>query len=219
MRCRALGCWSWVLLLSACASAPTHFYTLLPPPQDHALVAKASTPQPASPTSTPADFAIDVEPVGVPSEVDQAAWLVRTGPGQVAVLDNERWAAPLGDELRSAFSDALTRELGARDVRGAANPGSGPMYRIRVDVRRFESVPGHYALIKADWSVTGQVGEKPATTLSCSSNASQPVGPGFAALAVGHQRDVATIAAAIAHAVHNLAAGKDICPQNEGHGT
>jgi uncharacterized protein len=185
-------------LLAACASAPTHFYTLLPPAQPQATAAR------------PAEFAIEVEPVGVPAEVDQAAWLVRTGPGQVAVLDNERWAAPLGDELRAALADELTRQLGARDVFYAPGHPAVPVYRIALRVRRFESAPGQYTLIEADWSVSGRDGDH---ALVCSSRVSQPVEPGYAALALGHQRAVASIADAIAAAVRSAVAGNPACPQ------
>ena len=105
-------------LLAGCSSAPTHFYTLLPAAQPHAAAV------------APAPFAIEVAPVGVPAEVDQAAWLVRTGPGQVALLDSEQWAAPLADELRAALADELTRQLGARQAEGSAGHPAMPVYRI-----------------------------------------------------------------------------------------
>lgn len=188
--------------LSACSSVPTHFYTLMPPAQ------------PATPAAAPAAFAIAVDPVGVPAEVDQAQWLVRTGPGQVAVLDDERWAAPLGDELRAALADELTRQLGARDVYKAANPAGVPVYRIQVEVRRFESVAGSYALIEADWSVARR-DATPGSALVCHSRVSQSVEAGYAALAVGHQRAVAAIGARIASAVSSAAAGGTACPPIE----
>ncbi len=200
--------WSVAVLLAmlaACASAPTHFYTLLPPAQTQGN-AKAT-----------AAFAIDVEPVGVPVDVDQAAWLIRTGRGQVAVLDNERWAAPLNDELRAAFADALTRRLGALDVHASSVPANKPVYRIRINVRRFESVPGKFALIRADWSVAppgATENAAGASTITCSSSESQPVGPGYAALAVGHQKALAEIADSIVAAMRNLAAGHSECPSD-----
>jgi uncharacterized protein len=191
---------AFAAMLAGCASAPTHFYTLLPPAQ----------PQTAA--VAPAEFAIDVEPVGVPAEVDQAAWLVRTGPGQVALLDDERWAAPLDEELRAALGDELSRRLGAREVYDSANHAGVPVYRIRLQVRRFESAPAQYALIEADWSVAGRDGDR---ALTCTSRVSQSVEPGYAALALGHQRAVAAIAARIALAVSSVAAGGAACPKAE----
>jgi uncharacterized lipoprotein YmbA len=188
--------------LTACSSAPTHFYTLMPPAP------------PGAPATAPATFAIAVEPVGVPAEVDQVQWLVRTGPGQVAVLDNERWAAPLGDEVRAALADELTRQLGARDVYKAANPAGVPVYRIQVEVQRFESVVGSYALIEADWNVARR-DAVPGPALTCHSRVSRPVQPGYAALAVGHQHALAAMATRIALAVRGIAAGGTACPPIE----
>ena len=186
-----------IVLLAGCGSAPTHFYTLLPAAQQQAGAV------------VPAPFASDVEPVGVPAEVDQAAWLVRTGPGLVALLDSEQWAAPLADELRVALADELTRQLGAREAEGGAGQYTTPVYRIQLDVRRFDATPGQYALIEADWHVARRDG---AQHLSCSSRVSQAVGPGYAALALGHQRAVAMIADAIAAAVRSLEARTPACP-------
>jgi uncharacterized lipoprotein YmbA len=191
-----------VATLAACSSAPTHFYTLLPPAE------------PATAAAAPAAFAIAVEPVGVPAEVDQVQWLVRTGPGQVALLDNERWAAPLGDELRAAFAEALTHQLAARDVYKAANSAGVPVYRIEIDVRRFESAAAGYALIEADWSVARREAGT-GIAMQCHSRVSQPVEPGYAALALGHQRAVAAIAARITLAVRSVAAGGATCPPAE----
>ncbi|HZP65463.1 MAG TPA: PqiC family protein [Rudaea sp.] len=177
--------------LAACASAPTHYYTLLPPATD---------------STAPSASIVDLATVAVPAEDDQAAWVVRVGPGELAVLDSERWAAPLGDELRAAFADALGRELGT-DVHISTN--HEPRYRVGIEVRRFESVPGQYALVEADWTI----GPRNATTrLACSSRVSENVEPGYPALAVGHQRAVAVIAAQIAAAVRSMQAGAPACP-------
>ena len=183
--------------LAACSAAPTHFYTLLPPAQPTVVAA------------TPAAFAIEVAPVAVPTEVDQAPWLVRTGPGQVALLDNERWAAPLADELRAAFADELARRLGARDVSKEPTQGGKPVYRIQLEVRRFESAPGQYALIDADWSIARRNG---GSALVCHSRVSQTVESGYAALALGHQRAVAAIAEQITQAVRSAVTGNVACP-------
>ena len=77
--------------LAACSSAPTHFHTLIPPSS-------------GLPPNT-APFLIDVQAVGVPPQVDQPALVLRQGASGIAVLDGERWASPLGDEIRGAAGD------------------------------------------------------------------------------------------------------------------
>lgn len=190
------------LLLAACASAPLHYYTLVAPADESAggLVAPAAPSLP-----------FELLPVGVPAQVDQPQLVVREGGQGVALLGGERWIAPLGDEVRSALSADLARELHSADVSGL--PGNDkPLLRIKLDVRRFDSAPGSYALIEAAWSVRLLHGARPAT-LACTSRVNEAVGPGYPALVQGHQRAIARLAAQIATAARALGEGQaPACP-------
>jgi uncharacterized lipoprotein YmbA len=189
-----LGVW-----LAGCSSAPMHFYTLVPP--DHAVPVSAAT----------APYRIAVLPVTVPAQVDQPQMVVREGASSVALLEGERWIAPLGDEIRMALSDALVRELGAQDIYGLASGGNEPVYRIKVNVDRFESVPGSHTLLAASWSVRGRDGKMQA--LQCSSRIRETVGSGYAALVDGHQRALQALAGRIATVVRGMAeGGAGTCP-------
>jgi uncharacterized lipoprotein YmbA len=184
--------------LAACSSAPTHFYTL-----QHSEIADAAVTAPR--------FLIDVQPVAVPAQVDQQELLVRQSEQRVAVLDNERWAAPLAAELREALAADLAGALGTHDVHGLAHPPATPVYRIQVDIRRFDSWPGRHALIEADWNIRGDADR---TLASCTSDASENVEPGYDALVQGHQRAIAHIAADVAAVLRAVAAGNvPPCPR------
>ncbi|WP_266181170.1 PqiC family protein [Dyella humicola] len=189
------------LVLAACGSAPTtRFYT---------LVAPAATEVAPSSASAGAAFQFEMLPVSVPAQVDQPPLVVRQGDQSVAVLQGERWIAPLGDEVRGALSADLARDFNAQDVSGLP-AGSKPVMRIKLDVRRFDSMPGSYALIDAAWSVRPLKGGEP---LACTSRISEPVGSGFDALVQGHQRAIARLAGQIGAAAGALAAGnKPVCP-------
>jgi len=187
--------------LGGCASAPTHFYTL----QHDATPAAGAVP------AAPAPFQIEVLPVAVPPQVDQAEFLVRQSDQRVAVLDNERWAAPLAAELRGAFAADLVAALGARDVYGLPRPPAVPVYRIVIDVRVFDSWPGRHARIQADWSVRGN---SEAALVTCTSTASEDVAADYDALVQGHQRAIAQISGDIAAAVRGIAGGAAAaCPR------
>ena len=189
-----------VAALVACASVPTHFYTL-----QHGADTRANAP-----TVTPT-FLIDVLPVAVPAQIDQPELLVRQSDQRVAVLDNERWAAPVAAELRDAFATDLAGTLDTRDVHGLAHPPATPVYRIQIDVRRFDSWPGRHALIEADWSVRGDAER---ALVTCASSASEEVEPGYDALVQGHQRAIGRIADDIAAVLRGIAAGTaPTCPQ------
>lgn len=192
------------LALAACGgSAPVRYYTLVPPVDEVSTATQAAIVPPATP------FQFELLPVGVPAQADQPQLVVRQGGQGVAVLDGERWIAPLGDEVRGALSADLARQLRTQDITGLA-AGARPVLRIKVDLRRFDSVPGSYALIDAAWSVRALQG---GATLSCTSQVRESVGEGYAALVQGHQRALSELAARIAAGAQAVGAGQPAtCP-------
>ena len=186
------------LLLAACASAPMHYYTLLPPAA-------------GAPASSAAPIAFELLPVSVPAQVDQPQLVVREGGQSVALLEGHRWIAPLSDEVRGALAADLARQLPGRNVAGMPT-SKQPLLQVTLDLRRFESQLGSYALIEAAWSVRLRHGAKPAA-LACTSQIRESVGPGYDALVQGHQRALAELAAHVATAARSLAAGQRAsCP-------
>lgn len=184
--------------LAACASAPMHYYTLIAP-----------APAGNAPAVAPASLRFALLPVGIPAQADQPQMVVREGGQGVELLDGRRWIAPLGDEVRGALSADLSRDMGAQDVSGLP-AGDASVLRIKVDLRRFDSVPGQYALIDAAWSVHALKGD---TLLACTSRIQESVGSGFDALVAGHQRALASLAARIAAVAPAVAAGQTpSCP-------
>jgi len=182
--------------LAGCASQPAHYYTLIAP---------AQAAQPASAAS----FQFELLPVGIPAQADQPQLVIRQG-GQGAVpLGGERWIAPLADEVRGALSADLAQALHAQDATGLPS-GGAPRLRIKVDLRRFDSAPGEYALVDAAWSVRQLQGD---AMLACTSQVREAVGPGYDALVEGHQHALAALAAQIAQVAGAVAAGQTpACP-------
>jgi uncharacterized protein len=119
------------------------------------------------------------------------------------VLEQERWASPPADEIRRALSAALTARLGTIDVAGSAAPPGVPVYRVSVDVQRFESWPGEQTVLDAVWSVRALPGQ---AVMTCRSVFAEPVKPGFDALVGGHRQALGALAAQIALGVRTLAA-------------
>lgn len=182
-----------VALVGGCASTPeTRFYTLLGP-----------APATAEPVPAAA-FAIEVLPVSVPEQVDVPQLVLRRSDGELSLVESRQWVAPLGRELRAAFADRLTRVLGARDVyRLAVVPGV-QVWRVKVDVARFDSELGRYVLLDAGWSI-GDDGN--GARLTCATQVREAVGSSYEALVAGHQRALAGVADHIAGAIRQLAAG------------
>lgn len=198
---KSLFAFAATLLMTACASAPTHYYTLVPPASDSGMQSSDSAPS----------LPFELLAVDIPAQVDQPQLLVRQGGQGVALLGSERWIAPLGDEVRAALSVDLAHALHSQDVSGL--PGNDkPTLRVKLDVRRFDSQPGSYALIEGAWSVRLMHGEHPGV-VACTSRVSETVAPGYDALVQGHQQAIRELAVQIAAAARSLVAGQPAtCP-------
>lgn len=186
--------------LSGCASAPVNYYTLVP---------SNSTASMTTATKSPT-FAFDLDSVSVPLQVDQPQLVVRQAGAGIALVETERWIAPLGDEIRDAIASDLVASHSGENL-GGLPQGDRKLVKIRVDVRRFDSEPGVQASINAAWSLRRGPGDTAA--LSCSSRINEPVGAGYNALVQGHQRALAQLAAAIAKPALAMANGSSpTCP-------
>jgi len=147
--------------LAGCTSPRVRYHTLVSPDA-------VTTP------ISPANFVIEVLPVGVPAQLDTQQVVIRQSDSRVAVLDNDRWLSPLGDELQTALSSRMTQRLNTVDVAGLARDNSQPVVRILVQIRRFDSWPGKAISLDANWSLSTIAGDK-RRRLVCKSQLSQKI--------------------------------------------
>ena len=174
--------------LAACSSTPRTQYLTLVPPAARTESGSANAVGPALLTVT------------IPSQVDQPQLAVRHSDGSMALLETERWIAPLSDEIRNALALDLARQWAGNTTNGA---------RVAVDVQRFDSVPGQYALIDAVWTVSTTASA--AQKISCRSSIRIAVSEGYPALAKGHQAALEQLAAQIAKQAFSLRTGGATC--------
>ncbi|AUS43375.1 hypothetical protein CYD94_15145 [Ralstonia solanacearum] len=179
-----LGAIATLLGLTACGSEPVHYYTLLSP-----STSAAASPQPA-------DFLIEVLPVGIPSNLDQELLVVRQGASGLVMLYGERWASPLSDEVRDAVSAELSQRLGAQDTAGLPQPAGRPLLRIKLQIRRFDAWPGLRVQLDADWTL-GFADDNTKNRLLCHGRFGQPADGGYPEMVAAQQRAIATLAAKI----------------------
>lgn len=186
---------TWVLcaaaLLAACSSTP--------PPRFHSLLSGAV---PLTQPPAASVLAWQLAPVTVPAQVDQPQFVVRRADDTLVVLEQERWIAPLQDELRAALAEQLSQTLGSP----GASPGPGRKdWRVAVEVSRFDSAPGRTLLV-LQWSVSARGTAEP--VLRCQGRYEQTVAVDMAAVAQGHRQAVQRLAAAMAPALLSLDAAK-----------
>ncbi|WP_454731036.1 MULTISPECIES: PqiC family protein [Cupriavidus] len=141
-------------LLAGCASPEPRYYTL-------AGSANGAPTVNGAPAAAPAPGArplwIEVAPVRVPERLNRPQLVVRSGQdGELRLLDQSRWSAPLPDELRDALSQQLQARLGALDTyqQGLSGlPDEAPVYRITTEVVRLEASVGERASATINWTV------------------------------------------------------------------
>jgi uncharacterized lipoprotein YmbA len=176
-----------------CSSAPVRYYTLTPPP-DKTLPAPQTT------------LAIDVRVVHTPPQLNRTELMVRTGPTEVTLLENERWASPVRDEIKDAVRLELQRRLGRLT-------GLRPAFTrltLDIDVQQLEAELGRYALLEASWSATLSAAGPRSTGAGatiCTFQADENIPTGYAGMIEGYQREIAALADAIVAVLTSPASG------------
>ena len=183
-----------VLAGAGCGSSPpTHYYSLLEPP---VTSGNAATAMPAP------SMRFDVLHVTVPVQVDVPQLVLRLPDGSMAVLENDRWIAPLGDEIRGVITLRIEQLLA-----GSA-PGPAPVaerpWRVRLDVQRFDSMLGSAVSVQVHWALLAPGG---GAALRCQARYEQPVGSGTSALAAGHRAIFERLGDVIGQALKSAASG------------
>jgi uncharacterized protein len=178
-----------------CTSAPVRYYTLASPPEPTLPVPQTS-------------LAIDVRVVHTPPQLKRSELMVRSGPTEVTLLENERWASPVNDEIKDALRLELQRRQGGMDTSRAAFT----KLTIDIDVQRFEAELGKYALLEVSWSAnlfaTGAQSTGARTT-RCTFRADEKIGTAYAGMVEGYQREIAALAEAIVAKLMSPANGLD----------
>jgi uncharacterized protein len=183
---------AWILgICTACTSAPIRYYTLTPPPDEPLRAARATLP-------------IDVRVVHIPPQLNRFELMVRTGTTETALLENERWASPMKDEIKDAVRLELQHRLGG--MTGL------PSLTVDIDVQRLEAELGRYAVLEASWSANSSAAGQPASVArvtTCAFRAGQEIHSGYAGMVEGYQREIAALADAIAAVLTSPAEGID----------
>ena len=174
------------VLVAGCASDPIHFYTLSPT---------------AAASPSPSKLSVAVGPVSVPASVDRAQIVVsQGGSNQVTFDDFNRWASPLHDNIASVVAEDLVALLGTPRVTlfpQTLSPDAD--YRVAIEVRNFESSPGHVAALDAVWTVRRTSDGKSQTGRSTPRESLAD--GGYDALAAAHSRAIAAMSKDIADAI------------------
>ena len=141
----ALAC--CLLSLAGCLggpSPPSRFFTLTPLRTGSGI------------TATAPEKLLVVGPVTIPDYLDRPQIITRSGANELVIAEFNRW----GGSLSSDISRALIGDLSARlessgytvlPWQAAPPAGIQTVYRVPVDIARFEGVPGKEVVLNATW--------------------------------------------------------------------
>jgi len=179
------------MILVGCAGSPEpRFYTL----------GGGAIPAGDKNEKATAEYTILVGPVSLPESVDRPQIVVRVGANQVAIMEQHRWASPLGSEISRVIAENLAQLLGNRLVSSYEQNTARPDIQVLVDLQRFDSTLGQTVTIDALWSVRSLNGQ-PKTGRSV---IQEPTGgEGYDALVTAHSRALATMSREIAEAIRS----------------
>jgi uncharacterized lipoprotein YmbA len=136
----AVGVWA-ILLGAGCASHPDHFYLLSTLPEGESGSSSAPTVH-------------VVLNVTVPVLVDRGEMIVSTARNEILILDHERWAVPLSDQVSQTLARDIEKRRGEVLIgdRRFDRAGSAAVI-MKVDIVRMTAQQGGRVSIEAHWRV------------------------------------------------------------------
>ena len=150
------------VLFAGCAASPVHYYTL------------ASSEPFDNAGRTRAELALDILPISVPPSLDQAYLAIRRGRNEVVFADDERWASPLGNEIKAALSARLRSRLSVEDVSGRSVSSARLSAMLDVEIRQLDVWPGTRVQLTARWRA--RLSNRRDRALNCVTQLQEPVG-------------------------------------------
>jgi len=114
----------------------------------------------AAPVASLPELGIAVGAIEFPRYLDRPDLVVRDGEHRLVMAESQRWGASLRSEVQRVLADDLSAWLGtARIAAHPAQPRFPIDWRVLLDVRAFEGVPGDRVVLRARWVVIPGGGE------------------------------------------------------------
>lgn len=141
-----------------------------------------------------------IGPVTIPDTVDRPQIVTRVGDNEVAVNEFARWAQPLKGDIARVIAADLAALLNSQQISvsdGWYDPQT--IWRVRLDVVRFESAPGRDVTIDVQWAVRPPGKARPVMGRTVAQEVIS--GSGFESIVEADDRALASVSRDIAAAV------------------
>ncbi|MFH1803690.1 MAG: PqiC family protein [Pseudomonadota bacterium] len=137
------GVMATMLFLAGCASSdnPTRYFMLSPV-------------TPSMNDASRSDAVLGVGPVTLPSHLDRSQLVIRSSENRIILLENDRWAEPLAENVRRILGENLDARIKpARIEVFPWNSRDEVMWQIAVDIVSFEKRGDGQVYLEARWKV------------------------------------------------------------------
>lgn len=140
----------WITVFPALVAAgclgggpKTQFYTL-----------GAIAPEETGPVATRPELGLAVGPIEFPRYLERPEIVTRDGAHGLALSNANRWAGSLRTDVLRVVADDLGQLLGTPRVVVFPNEPTFRLdYRVLLDIREFEGVPGESVALRARWTI------------------------------------------------------------------
>ena len=148
-----------LLVVFACGSPRTHYYTLAP----------VGSERPARDDGQP----LKIGQVIVAATLDRDSLVEWSGSGELKISERDRWAAPLDGMIRGVVAENLRERLPVHVYLPGDVVAPGPVRSLDLNIRRFGAQDNQKIMLIADWSLLA--GNPPAVTLNRSESIDIPL--------------------------------------------
>ncbi|WP_341317742.1 PqiC family protein [Paraburkholderia sp. IMGN_8] len=142
--------------------------------------------------------------VTVPELVDRPQIVVRASANQVTIDEFARWADSLKSQIPRVIAANVAQELNSPRVSSYPMAGDqAAVYRVQIDVQRFDATLGDAVTVDALWSVSPPGKRAP---ISGRSTVREPcAGAGYDAVVAAYSRAFATVSRDISTSIRPAA--------------
>ena len=164
------ACQSVRLMIGLAAAAVVACSTTPPPLRLHSLLDSQAGFAPVSDASLAGpSLRLVLTPIQVPTALDRPQWLVRRADDSLQLLEEDRWASPLADELKAVLRARLSSRWnvvdGALPISGLAAE-SGFAWRLGLEILRLDARPAVDVQLEARWTLLTP--QARSTAMACS---------------------------------------------------
>jgi uncharacterized lipoprotein YmbA len=100
------------------------------------------------------DPVLSIGPIDVPEYLDRPQMVTRVGGNRLVVDEFNRWGGPLAEEVGRILTGHLATALRSQQVYAyPSRIAADADFRVAIDIRRFDGVPGGDVVLEAAWSV------------------------------------------------------------------